>query len=260
MNRSWNGRARSTGSSLGLLAASLCGILALPGIARAQVITSETARHGSPQHFALEFRFSPYKPDIDSEFGRPDRHPYQDFFGSGRHLLSQIEFDYQFLRHVGSLGVGASVGYFKQSGHNLLADGSAAVSADDSTLRLLPFSVSLVYRFDLAYERLNIPLVPYGKLGFDYILWTINNGNGEVPSSQGGRGQGGTLGWHATAGVSLALDFFDQHAANQFDEDLGVNHTHLFFEYGHIAVNGLGQANRLHVGDDTWTAGLLFEF
>ena len=39
-----------------------------------------------------------------------------------------------------------------------------------------------------------------------------------------------------------------------------MNHTHLFFEYGHIAVNGLGQKDRLHVGDDTWTAGMLFEF
>ena len=117
-----------------------------------------------------------------------------------------------------------------------------------------------MYRFDLPYERLNIPLIPYGKLGFDYILWTVNDGNGEVPSAAGGRGQGGTLGWHGAVGLSLALDWFDQHAANQFDEELGVNHTHLFFEYSHMAVNGLGQKNRLHVGDDSWSAGMLFEF
>jgi len=246
-------------SSLALLAAVLGGVCGLPSLAHAQIITSEHARHGSPQHFALEFRFSPYRPDVDSEFTRPDRHPYKDFFGTGRHLLSQLEFDYQIIRHVGSLGVGASVGYFKATGNNLIT-GTDMVSADSSSLRLIPFAASLVYRFDLPYERLNIPLVPYGKLGLDYVLWTINNGNGEVPSSQGGRGQGGTLGWHAAVGLSLALDWFDQHAANQFDEELGVNHTHLFFEYGHMAINGLGQANRLHVGDDTWTAGMLFEF
>lgn len=247
------------GRSLGLLALVLAGVFTLPGVARAQVITSERGRHASPQHFALEFRFSPYKPDIDSEFEGTNRHPYQDFFGSGRHLLSQLEFDYQIIRHVGSLGVGASVGYFKTSGKNLIAETDMA-SADESSLRLIPFSISAVYRFDLPYERLNIPLVPYGKLGFDYVLWTVNNGNEEVPSAGGGRGQGGTLGWHAAVGLSLALDFFDQHAAAQFDEDLGVNHTHLFFEFGHMAVNGLGQKNRLHVGDDTWTAGMMFEF
>jgi len=31
-------------------------------------------------------------------------------------------------------------------------------------------------------------------------------------------------------------------------------------EYGHIDVSGLGQSNRLHVGDTTWTAGMMFEF
>ena len=64
----------------------------------------------------------------------------------------------------------------------------------------------------------------------------------------------------AAVGLSLVLDFFDQNGANQFDEEMGVNHTHLFFEYGHIDVSGLGQAHRLHVGDDTWTAGMMFEF
>lgn len=246
--------------SAGLLVAAWGGAFGAARDAQAQVITSERGRHGSPQHFALEFRFGPYRPDVDSEFAGTDRHPYQDFFGTGRHLLSQLEFDYQIIRHVGSLGVGASVGYFRTTGTNLLADGSANPSADSSSLRLIPFAASIVYRFDLPYERLNIPLIPYGKVGLDYVLWTINNGNGDVPTSQGGRGQGGTLGWHAAAGLSLALDWFDQHAASQFDEELGVNHTHLFFEYGHMAINGLGQKDRLHVGDDTWTAGLLFEF
>jgi len=253
-------RPRPRITFFGLAIATACAAISLPTLAQAQVITSERNRHGSPQHFALEFRFSPYRPDVDSEFDGTGRHPYQDFFGSGRHLLSQLEFDYQFLRHVGSLGVGASVGYFRTTGTNLLADGSALPSADSSSLRLIPFSASIVYRFDLGYERLNIPLVPYGKVGLDYILWTVNNGNGDVPTASGGRGQGGTLGWHTAVGLSLALDWFDQHAANQFDEELGVNHTHLFFEYGHMAVNGLGQKDRLHVGDDTWTAGMLFEF
>ena len=108
-------------------------------------------------------------------------------------------------------------------------------------MRLIPFALSAVYRFDLAYERTGIPIVPYGKLGLDYVFWTVQNGNSEVPEdASGGRGAGGTLGWHAAVGLSLVLDFFDQNGANQFDEEMGVNHTHLFFEYGHIDVSGLG--------------------
>lgn len=231
--------------------------------AGAQVIESERdrGRHSSPQHFAFELKFGPYKPDIDSEFAGTSRTPYKDFFGSRRKLMTQLEFDYEIIRHVGTAGIGVGIGYFKETGSNPDAANPDKLTTDASSLRLLPFSVSAVYRFDLAYERYKIPLVPYGKLGLDYIYWTVNNGNGQVPSDPtGGSGQGGTRGWHGTLGLSLVLDFFDQNSANQFDEDLGVNHSYLFFEYGHLDASGLGQANRLRVGDDTWNAGIMFEF
>jgi hypothetical protein len=241
-----------------MLAALAVSLLGAPG-ARAQVITTERGHQASPQHFALELRFGPYKPDIDSEFSGTSRTPHQSFFGSNRRLMTQVELDYQIIRHVGSLGIGLSAGYFKENGHNV--DQAGNPTQDSSSLRLIPLALSAVYRFDLAYERTGIPLVPYGKLGLDYVFWSVENGNGEVPEdASGGRGAGGTLGWHAAVGLSLVLDFFDQNGANQFDEEMGINHTHLFFEYGHIDVSGLGQSNRLHVGDNTWTAGMMFEF
>jgi hypothetical protein len=39
-----------------------------------------------------------------------------------------------------------------------------------------------------------------------------------------------------------------------------VNHTALTFEFYHADISGLGEANRLHVGDTNWTLGLLLEF
>lgn len=249
---------RALGASM--LAAIVVSLLG-PGSSRAQIMTTERGHQASPQHFALELRFGPYKPDVDSEFAGTKRTPgpYQSFFGSKRRLMMQLEFDYQIIRHVGSLGIGLSTGYFKETAANV--DQKGMTTQDSSSLRLIPFALSAVYRFDLAYERTGIPLVPYGKLGLDYVFWSVENGNSEVPEdASGGRGAGGTLGWHAAVGLSLVLDFFDQNGANQFDEEMGINHTHLFFEYGHIDVSGLGQANRLHVGDDTWTAGMMFEF
>jgi len=41
---------------------------------------------------------------------------------------------------------------------------------------------------------------------------------------------------------------------------VGVNHTHLFFEFSHADISGLGQPNKIHLGDTTWSLGLLFEF
>jgi hypothetical protein len=237
----------------------IAAIVALPLGASAQVIQGEQDRYKSPQRFACELRFGPYKPDIDSEFGGRTT-PYRDFFGSSRRLMSQIELDYQIIRHVGTAGIGLGVGYFSESGNNRLAS-TGAPSADTTSLKLIPFSLSAVYRFDLLLERMRIPLVPYGKLGLDYVIWSINNGNGEVPEDPtGGVGRGGTWGWHAAVGLSLTLDFFDPTSAHQFDVEMGVNHTHLFVELGHWDVSGLGAAHKLHVGDNTWMAGLLFEF
>ena len=180
--------------------------------------------------------------------------------GSKNRLLTQVELDYQIIRHVGTAGVGLGVGYFSASGHNRL-ESTGEPSSDTSTLKLIPFSLSAVYRFDLPLERWKVPLVPYGKLGLDYVVWSITNGNGDVPQDGiGGTGRGGTWGWHAAVGLSLVLDVFDPVTARQFDSDMGVNHTHLFAELGHWDVSGLGAANKLHVGDTTWVGGLLFEF
>ena len=52
----------------------------------------------------------------------------------------------------------------------------------------------------------------------------------------------------------------DPDAAKDFDTDLGVNHTALLIQFVHADISGLGQSNRLHVGDNTWSAGLLIEF
>lgn len=250
--------ARRARLGAGAVFAILTLAAAWPAPAGAQVIQERPSTFRSPQHFAFELRFAPYRPDIDSEFGGA-RTPHKDFFGTKRRLMTQIEFDYQFLRHVGSAAIGVGAGYFKESGNNRTEDG--VLTEDWTTLRLIPLSVSAVYRFDLLFERFKIPLVPYGKVGLDYVIWTITNGNGDVPDDPvGGRGQGGTAGWHAAVGLSLVLDFMDPISAQQFDVEMGVNHTHLFVELGHWDVSGLGMSNKLRVGDTTWVGGLLFEF
>ena len=33
----------------------------------------------------------------------------------------------------------------------------------------------------------------------------------------------------------------------------------LFFEWSYAAINGLGLSNTLHVGDNTWFAGIAFD-
>jgi hypothetical protein len=221
-------------------------------------------RYRSPQYFAFELKFGPYRPNVDSEFDRNGvevRTPYKDYFGNGNHLLTQIELDWQVFRGFGSIAIGASVGYFSVTGTAPLGTNTGLPSGDTSNFRVIPTSLSAVYRFDRLLEARNIPLVPYGKLGLDYAFWQITDGNGEIAhDAMGNAGSGGTRGWHASAGLAIVLDFLDPEAARDFDADLGVNHTALTIDYTYANISGLGQANRLHVGDTTWAIGLLLEF
>ena len=242
--------------------------LALARPARAQLLLEEAQeednapirRYHSPQHFAFQFTLGPYRPDVDSEFGS-SRQPYRDYFGPDRHLMGQIQLDYQFWRKMGTAAIGLGAGYFSVSGPAPNADHSGTLSGDKSALTVVPVSLSLVYRFDHYLETQNFPLVPHAKLGLDYAYWKITDGNGEIANdSLGNQARGGTLGWHAAIGVALVLDMFDPDAARSFDNEMGVNHSALVFEYGHYDISGLGETNRLHVGDTTWTLGLMFEF
>jgi len=220
---------------------------------------------GTPRSFAIEARFGLYTPAVDSEFSKGTK-PLSFIFGNKRRPMWQLEFDWEFLQAFGTLSAAGVIGYYKENGQAceqiaLDATGVCTRSGDNTSLRLIPFAALLVYRMDEFALRWKIPLVPYGKIGLNYTIWTVNDGNGNVPSPRkGGHGQGGTAGWQAAVGLALQLDFLDPGAARGFDADAGVNHTYAFFELAHIDGSGLGKKNVLRVGDNTWFAGLMFEF
>jgi hypothetical protein len=249
----------------------LVAILMALGIAQsaqAQVTLNNVQSFRTPKRFALELRFGPYTPDIDAEFGGAAA-PYTKYYGADGDLMSQLEFDWQFMTGYGSAAVGIQAGFFRQTTKAPI-DGPAidlsARSGDDTQLSLFPTAVLLVYRADQAWQRWRIPLVPYAKVGLNYTIWRITDGNDQVPSPENnrrlrsGQGSGGTLGWQAAAGLSLVLDFIDSGAARALDSETGVNHTHAFIEIAKYAVSGFGESGKLNVGDTTWLAGLMFEF
>jgi hypothetical protein len=254
------------GLAAGLATLVLTGVTGAQ-VARAQNFASEAElvegagpRFKSPQRFGAEVTFGPYRPNVDGEFNGT-RDPYKAYFGTGQELMMRAALEYQFWHRYGTLAGGLGVGYFSVTGTAPVADGSGLPSGDQSTLTVIPFNVSAIYRFDYFLEQAKFPLVPFGKIGLDYAYWSITDGNGNIAvDSTGGRARGGTLGWHVGAGAAFVIDFLDPDAAHDFDEDLGVNHTAITFEYYHADISGLGQANRLHVGDSNWTLGLLLEF
>jgi len=207
----------------------------------------------SPQRFAFELRFGPYRPRIDEQW--PDRKPYETVFGTDDRLFIGLEFDWQLLRipKIGTIGPGLGWQYTHMSARAKLESGED--SAEDSNLTIMPMYAVGVLRLDVLARETAIPLVAYGKAGLGYGIWWTSN-------DLGTQTKGHTWGTHFAVGGMLLLDTFDQHAAIQLDNEWGINNTYVFFEWMFANLDGFGRTSDpsvLAVGTSTWVIGLALE-
>jgi hypothetical protein len=245
--------------SIRLLPAALVAGAALCWHASAAAQDRST-RFDSPQNFAFELRFSPYKPNIDDEPGLGGKTPYRDTFGDAFRVLPALEFDWQALRipHLGTLGLGVSVGYTSMSAKAKLT-GSGTDSAEDTTLEVFPMYAVAVLRADVLARDFRVPLVPYAKAGIGYAPWRAYGPNGTARTDAGAVGKGQSFGLHLAAGLALQLDVFDRASARALDEAVGINHSYLYAEYFVANLNNFG-GTALRVGTNAFAFGLAFEF
>jgi hypothetical protein len=208
---------------------------------------SSARRFGSAPDWGFEIGISFYRPAVDTEFGNGP-HPFADTFSGTRHVLTEGELDRYLVHRFGTWGMGLRAGYYKVTGSSFLADGTRG--GDETSLRLIPLSLSLLYRADGLAGLQDVPLIPYVKAGLDGVTWTATSTGDSA--SHGGF----TPGWHAAAGLALGLKFLGVGTANPGSLP---DPFALFFEWDYAAINGLGLGGKLHVGDNIWFAGVVFD-
>lgn len=247
-----------------LTGAIVAASLALAGRASAAE-TPTTSPYQSPQNFALELRFSPYYPDVDKEPGLRGT-PFKNRFGDSPRVYVGLELDWQVLRipHLGSFGPGLAIGKVSMS-RNATTLKTHRPSGDEYSLDIYPLVLNAVFRADVVWQDLKIPLVPYAKLGLGLGLWKSSNSGGTSETQLAGeskpvKGEGKSLGTNVALGAAFALDSIDSGAARNMDNAVGINHTYVYGEYYWLNLDGFGSANALYVGTKTWAAGLAFEF
>jgi hypothetical protein len=186
---------------------------------------------------SFEFQVGPYRPLIDSEFALAPGvvGPWATSFGASRRLMYKLHGGKALVRGYGTLELGGGIGYFSASGHGLFSSG--VVSQEKTGFNLVPLSVDLTYRVDPVYERLGIPLVPFGRLALIRDQWWVTGAGGSTSKS------GATNGWSWGGGVALVLDFIDPTLAREMDADTGVKHTMLVVEVARNKVDDFGKTS-----------------
>lgn len=242
---------------------ALLAVFAL-GLARpaaARIISDDILGEESPQWILLELKFGPYQPDIDSEFD--GNGPYETMFGNDSFLLSAIQLEFEFFKDWGVASAGAGLGFGFSDGKSLLSDGTQGT--ESTSLYLLPLNISLTYHLDIFAKRWSVPLVPYVRAGFDYVVWWTTDGLGDVSDwaadadSSVRPGYGGVWGWHVAGGVKLLLDVIAPSMAHTFDIEIGVNNSYLFAEFLYLSADDFGSGDSLNLGDATFLFGLAFD-
>ncbi len=242
------------------VAGAIVALASITASVRARAAESDFAKpKESRQWFAVELRFAPYWPMIDSQPGLSGT-PYHTTFGDMPRLLAALEIDAQVLRipHFGSLGPGLSFGYTQMSAPAPLASGQG-VSSENTNIEVFPMYLAAVLRIDVLLRDFKVPIVPYAKIGVAATIWrSFTDAGTSVFNGQDALGV--TWGEQFAVGGAINLDWIDRQASVQLDESTGINHTYIFGEWMLANLDNFGSSKGLRVGTNTFCGGLAFEF
>ncbi|OGQ89981.1 MAG: hypothetical protein A2289_17205 [Deltaproteobacteria bacterium RIFOXYA12_FULL_58_15] len=214
--------------------------------------------------WGFELRLGSYEPTL------AETQQYQQHFGNDSDLLMSVEFDRYLTYLLGNFGVFMQVGLWKDSGKSRsCADAAGATVSCSSAsvvtnvagsqkekMQLIPLSVGAMYRMDLLKRHLNVPLVPYAKVGFNAVYWSHTAGGKSSSFADGSSGDGWSTGFHGAVGVGLNLDWI---STDYSDEHRLFIDSFFFAEVIRLWADGFGEAI-FDMSDTQVTFGLAFDF
>jgi len=182
----------------------------------------------SPQWFGFEIKVGPYRPGQESTL--------QDVFGNDKGWMLNLELDITLLKlpYIGQLNAAGGWGW---SAYEAKApqENAEERSGEETKFVLYPLSALGVLRIDALARQTIIPLTFAGKLGYEWVRYKTTTGE-RTDASGFNKG----LRWGAQA--ALELDFLDRDSARRLDDDNGINHTYVLFEYYQSKTEGTGDA------------------
>lgn len=208
----------------------------------------------SPQNSAASFRVGTFEgPNLEGSNGVT----FQDVYGEDTKFLLLADYEWQFYKKFGKLGirVGSGIMYAEGSGFftdtTFFDDGSgqqvATEAREDYNLFVFPNNVGLIYRAQF-YDKQWI--VPFAEIGLDYFAIVEYRDDGDETNF------GGSPHFHFAAGGSFSLNTLSRELAINVDREYGINNMWLTAEYRRLEqITG-----DFDFSDDIYSAGFMFEF
>jgi hypothetical protein len=259
-----------------VLAATAAAWLVLPAVAHAQQPywenpvtkqdeqTPTVAPIDEPNWF-VGFKLGPYIPQIDAKLGLTPG-PYEQMFGSNASWMPVLDVDRVIWRGVGQVMIGGSIGVMGRTAHAWVEGSDPSdpnrprSPGDKNSFRLVPTALLVSYRFTTLDDEYGIPLVPYARGGLSYYIWWVDAPSGDLATIDGkNKALGASLGYQGAIGLAIRAERIDADAARSM-RDGGILHAGFYAELQAAKVDGFGSSKKLSVGDNTWFAGVDFEF
>jgi hypothetical protein len=179
----------------------------------------------SPMWWAFELKAGPYRPGNSQSL--------KDTFGNDDGWLLSTEVDVTVLHipKTGQLNLGAGFGWAAYDAK--AKDENGAKTNEETKLVLYPLSALAILRIDALARETVIPLTFAGKIGADFVRWKTTTGKRTDAD-------GLNIGLRWAVQAAFELDFFERQSARRMDEEWGVNHTFLLFEYFQSLTEGTG--------------------
>jgi hypothetical protein len=136
---------------------------------------------------------------------------YTSVYGDGGKAIWRLNFGIVPVARYVQLEFGASFG-FHQKGSYQVGESSSEVSGENIMMTLTPLRWGMRLGIDPVSE---FPIVPYGQLGFDYVMWKEHSSSDDL---RGGKG-----GWHYGFGLAFLLDRLEPLRAGRNDAGAGLN-------------------------------------
>ena len=170
-------------------------------------------------------------------------------YDGGAKTIWKLNFGFVPVARYVQVELGMSIGFAQNAGHQVGVDSSES-SGENVMLTMTPLQWGLRLGIDPMEE---FPIVPYGLLGIDYILWKEHSADAEL---SGGKGA-----WHYGFGLAFLLDRLEPLRAGRNDASAGLNDAFFIVDMTKLAyLPQWDVANALDLTGWQLTVGLKMDF